>query len=281
LQDSSPPRGARTSRGPETLTAPGCSRPFTDATSYPGRVVRQPSDAQPVSVDTRHQAELLGMVAHEIRDPMTSCIGFAEMLLQKGDRMTEEERREALASIAKTGRRLVDLLEDLLEVARLESGSFPLVLRPFRLSDLVREVLEEHRPQLTDVDVTFDPGDDATVRADADRLHQVLANLLSNAVKFSPQSGPIRIAVRADDREAVLAVQDRGIGMHPEELPKLFERFARISQTGLPERIPGTGLGLYISKSIVDAHRGRIWAESEPGKGSTFFIALPLADTRR
>ena len=87
--------------------------------------------------------------------------------------------------------------------------------------------------------------------------------------------------MRSGQREAVLAVQDRGIGMEPDELPLLFGRFERISQPGLSERIPGTGLGLYISKSIVDAHRGRIWAESEPGRGSTFFVALPLADSGR
>jgi len=209
------------------------------------------------------QAEFLATVAHEIRDPMTSCIGFAEMLLRKGDLMTEEERREALETIAKTGRRLVNLLEDILEVSLLEGGVTPFVMRPVDLNEIVGEVLEE-RGARDETQVEFLPAEEQIVEADRDRIHQVVANLVSNAVK-------------GDHREAVLAVHDRGIGIAPEDLSKLFGRFSRIQQLGTAVRIPGTGLGLYISKSIVDAHHGRIWAESEPGEGSTFFVALPVS----
>ncbi|MFN2543009.1 MAG: sensor histidine kinase [Actinomycetota bacterium] len=225
----------------------------------------------------RVHAEFLATVAHEIRDPMTSCIGFAEMLIQKGDRMTEEEREEALRTIAKTGRRLIALLEDILEVASLEGGAPTYVLRPTDLNDLVRSVIEERRPQLEGIHVSFDPGEGAMVLADEARLRRVVGNLLSNAAKFSTNGEPVRIAVRSGGREVILAVQDRGIGIDPADVPLLFQRFARVSQPGMTERIPGTGLGLYISKTIVDAHRGRIWVESEPGQGSTFFVALPAA----
>jgi len=230
---------------------------------------------------TEHRhAEFLATVAHEIRDPMTSCIGFAEMLLRKGDLMTEEERQEALETIAKTGRRLVHLLEEILEVSRLEGGVTPFVMRPVDLNEIVREVLVE-RGARDEQPVEFQPAEEQIVEADRDRIHQVVANLVSNAVKFSPNGHPVRVAIRGDDREAVLAVQDRGIGIEPQDLPKLFGRFSRIQQLGAAERIPGTGLGLYISKSIVDAHRGRIWAESEPGEGSTFFVALPVSQQFR
>jgi signal transduction histidine kinase len=207
---------------------------------------------------------------------MTSCIGFAEMLLRKGDQMTEEERREALETISKTGRRLVHLIEDLLEISRLEGGAVPFVMQPIDLNDVVREVLEE-RGVRDETPVEFHPSEEQTVEVDRDRIHQVVANLVSNAVKFSPSREPVRVAVRGDGREAVLAVQDRGIGIAPEDVPKLFGRFVRIRQPGMAERIPGTGLGLYISKTIVDAHRGRIWVESDPGRGSTFFVALPVS----
>jgi signal transduction histidine kinase len=219
--------------------------------------------------------EFLATVAHEIRDPMTSCIGFAETLLRKGDEMTEEERREALETIAKTGRRLVQLLEDVLDVTRLEGGSVAYVMRPVDLNEVVADVLDEIKGRLPDADIGFDGGSEETiVEGDRDRLHQVVANLVSNAVKFSPGGDTVRIAVRADVDEVVLAVHDRGIGIAAEDVPKLFGRFARIPQAGAT-RIPGTGLGLFISKSIVDAHHGRIWVESEPGEGSTFFVALP------
>lgn len=217
------------------------------------------------------------MVAHEIRDPMTSCIGYAELLLQRHDDMSEDERNEALMTIAKTGRRLVDLLEDTLEVARLDAGSLPYVMRPVDVRDVVTAVLDEQRLSLSAVPMQLDMPDPAMVHGDPDRLHQVVANLLSNAVKFSGQGAPVRIATSAADHEVELVVRDEGIGVEPADIPLLFERFVRITQPGDQERIPGTGLGLYIARSIVEAHHGRIWAESQPGRGSAFHVALPAA----
>jgi signal transduction histidine kinase len=228
----------------------------------------------------RLEGEFLATVAHEIRDPMTSCIGFAEMLLRKGDRMSEDERREALETIAKTGRRLVHLLEDILEASRLDTGAAPFVMRPVDLNEIVQDVLAERHGREETV-IEFEPSEEHVVEADADRIHQVVANLVANAVKFTPNGNPVRVAVRGDERESLLAVQDRGIGIAAEDVPKLFGKFVRIPQRGLTERIPGTGLGLYISKAIVDAHRGRIWVESEPGRGSTFFVALPVTQRSR
>ena len=117
----------------------------------------------------------------------------------------------------------------------------------------------------------------AMVEGDPDRLHQVVANLVSNAVKFSAGRSPVRIATSAADREVELTVRDEGTGIAAEDLPKLFQRFVRIPQPGEQDRIPGTGLGLYISRTIVLAHHGRIWAESSPGHGSIFHVALPAA----
>ena len=130
---------------------------------------------------------------------------------------------------------------------------------------------------LDGIPVEFGSQGPALVQGDAARLHQVVANLVSNAVKFSRSEAPVRIRTSAADGEVVLAVRDEGIGINPEDMPLLFQRFVRITQPGEQERIPGTGLGLYISKTIVDAHHGRIWAESESGRGSTFHVALPAS----
>ena len=222
------------------------------------------------------QSELIATVAHEIRDPMTSAIGFAQMLLGKGDRMTEEERREALETIVKSGRRLVRLLDDLLDVTRLESRATPFVMQPVDLNEIVAEVLEEQRGRHAGLKVDFHPSDESLVEADRNRVHQVIANLISNAVKFSRDDAPIDITVRQTADEGVVAVRDRGIGIAPEDTTKLFGPFARVTRPGATEGVPGSGLGLYISKRIVDAHRGRIWVESEPDRGSTFFVALPV-----
>jgi signal transduction histidine kinase len=228
----------------------------------------------------RAHHEFLAMVAHEIRDPMTSCIGFAELLLQRHDDMTEDERNEALRTIAKTSRRLVDLLEDILEVARLDAGSLPYVMRPMDLRDVVRAVLDEQRLSLSGVRVELDEPEPAMVHGDPDRLHQVVANLVSNAVKFSGSGAPVSISTRTRGDEVELVVRDEGIGVEPTDMPRLFERFGRVVQPGEQERIPGTGLGLYIARSIVEAHHGRIWAESEPGRGSAFHVVLPATTTR-
>jgi signal transduction histidine kinase len=225
----------------------------------------------------RTHHEFLAMVAHELRDPMTSCIGFAEMLARKGDRMSEAERTEALEAIAKTGRRIVDLLEDILDVARLEGGSLPYVMQSTDLNDVVQGVLTEQQALARNGDIRFVPGAGAVVEADRDRLHQVVLNLLSNAVKFSPDGARVEITTHVEDGTAIVSVADQGIGIDPKDLPLLFGRFARITQPGVTERIPGTGLGLYISKSIVDAHRGELSVDSAPGRGSTFRVALPLA----
>jgi signal transduction histidine kinase len=225
----------------------------------------------------RAHHEFLAMVAHEIREPLTSCIGYAELLLQRHDDVTEGERNEALRTISKTGRRLVDLLEDILEVSRLDAGSLPYVMRPIDLRDVVGAVLEEQRLSLDGVPLELDMPGPAMVQGDPDRLHQVIANLVSNAVKFSGVGAPVRIATVIADGEVDLVVRDEGIGVEPADIPLLFKRFVRVTQPGDQERIPGTGLGLYIARSIVEAHRGRIWADSQPGRGSSFHVVLPAA----
>ena len=223
------------------------------------------------------QSELIATVAHEIRDPMASAIGFAQMLLTKGDRMTGEERREALEAIVKSGRRLVQLLDDILDVSRLESGATPLDVQPVDLNEIVTQVLEELRGRRAGLKVEFEPSDKTSVDADRDRMHQVIANLLSNALKFSEDDAPIAVTVSHQGDEGVVAVRDEGIGIAPQDVSKLFGPFARLTRPGSTDETPGSGLGLYISKRIVDAHQGRIWVDSEPGKGSTFFVALPLS----
>jgi signal transduction histidine kinase len=222
------------------------------------------------------ERELVAMVAHELRDPMTSTIGFAEMLLRRGDRMTEAERREALETIAKSGRRLVHILDELMDATRLESGAIPLVMQPVDMNEIVGAVIEEQKgtgPSNIEVERT----EDTACEADRDRVHQVIANLVSNAVKFSGSEALVRVSVRREAHEVVVAVQDRGIGIAPDDVPKLFGRFVRIPSSGGTDGVPGTGLGLYISKRIVDAHRGRIWVQAAPGKGSTFFVAFPVS----
>ena len=215
------------------------------------------------------------MVAHELREPLTASIGYSELLLNRYEELTKEQREEALRAISRTGRRLASLVEDMLDVSRMETGELTFVMESIDVNALVTEVLEEHGRIAQGVKIRSAPGELPLVKGDPNRLKQVLWNLFSNAVKFSPDKGTVTVATEKRDGEVVICVRDEGIGIPADEMALLFGKFVRISQPGMKQRIPGTGLGLYICKRIVEGHRGRIWAESEPGAGTTFFVAVP------
>src|SRR5437773_452080 len=201
---------------------PDCtSRVSSSPSSRSERTIASRASHERLASQEPAHHEFLAKVAHETRDPMTSCIGYAELLLQRHDDMSEEERDEALRTISKTGRRLVDLLEDILEVSRLEAGSLPYVMRPTDLRDVVAAVLEEQRLSLEGVPLELDMPKPAMVHGDPDRLHQVIANLVSNAVKFSGEGAPVRIATRTADGEIELVVRDEGIGVESADIPLL------------------------------------------------------------
>jgi signal transduction histidine kinase len=223
----------------------------------------------------RLKNEFVAMVAHELREPLTTSIGYAELLLNRYEELSTDEREDALRAISRTGRRMVSLVEDMLDVTRMETGELTFVMEPIDVNALITEVLEEHGRIAQGVKIRSAPGEIPLVKGDPDRLKQVLWNFFSNAVKFSPDKGTVTVATEKRGGEVVMCVRDEGIGIPADEMPLLFGKFVRISQPGVKQRIPGTGLGLYICKRIVEGHRGRIWAESEPGFGTTFFVALP------
>jgi signal transduction histidine kinase len=169
------------------------------------------------------------------------------------------------------------LLDDLLDIARIQSGTFSVVPSPNRLSDVVMPAIENILPQAEAKGQTLDvdlPPDLALVAVDAHRIRQVVSNLVRNAIKFTPQEGAIRVSARQQDRDILVSVADTGPGIPHEHLLKIFEWFWRVPGT----KKTGSGLGLFIAKGIVEAHGGHIWAESQFGNGSSFFFTLPLAD---
>jgi signal transduction histidine kinase len=223
----------------------------------------------------RLKDELVGVVSHELRTPLTTILGFTELLRTR--QWSEEERQELLEIMQQEGARLTELLNDLLELQRQESGRAPIVPQVVQVDQLCRQAAsaageDPLRPLRLRV-----PSDLPPVLADANRIHQVLSNLISNARKYSPDGGTVGIAARAVDGAVEIAVSDRGLGFPPEAQDQLFGKFYRVDS---PERrgITGTGLGLAICKRIVEEHGGRIWAASPgPGQGSTFAFTLPRA----
>jgi two-component system, OmpR family, phosphate regulon sensor histidine kinase PhoR len=218
--------------------------------------------------------EFVANVSHELRTPLSIIKGYVETLLddQPPDVATSQQ---FLETIQRHTRRLESLIDDLLSISELESQQARLSLAPVSLRAVAAAVLEEIRPRAGGKCISVEVPD-LRVRADADRLRQVLLNLLDNAIKYTQDGGQIRITARPVSGDAEVCVADNGPGIAPEHLARIFERFYRVDKARSRE-LGGTGLGLSIVKHIVQAHGGRVWAESELEKGSRFYFTLPQA----
>jgi two-component system sensor histidine kinase KdpD len=216
-------------------------------------------------------------VSHELRTPLGSIKGYATTLLTHGNKLKRDEQREFLEIIDSEADRLRELIENLLDMSRLEAGVLRIDREPTRLGGIVRDVTRKVQLSAPQHELIVDwPVADPLVQADPKRVYQVIQNLLTNAVKYSPDGGRIWLTGDVQQREVVLSIADEGLGMPPTELDKIFDRFHRVGGE-VSRRVGGTGLGLAICKGLIDAHRGRIWAESQgEGMGSVFRFTLPL-----
>jgi signal transduction histidine kinase len=222
----------------------------------------------------RVKDEFLSSVSHELRTPLTSISGYLELLLED---VEEPVSRGHLQVVSRNAERLLSLVNDLLFAARLGSGRLELDLEPVDLQALVRDSVEAARPRAETAQVRLVVSDASVppVSGERVRLEQLVDNLVSNAIKFTPAGGQVAIALGPANGAVRLEVSDTGIGIPEAERAQLFERFFR-SQAALEKQIQGTGLGLYISKAIVDAHGGRIAVRSNEGTGTTFVVELPV-----
>lgn len=218
----------------------------------------------------------IAFLAHEMRTPLTTIKGYATALLMQEVKFDAAAQREFLEQIDRECDTLIRLIEDLLESAMLDAGMLELELQPVQLPRLVKQVVDEVRQTTTKHHFVIEfPGEFPIVTADPLRLAQVVRNLLENAVKYSPQGGLIVAQGHVQPHQVVISIADQGIGISPEHLNRLFEKFFRVKSHAAQGTI-GSGLGLPIAASIVEAHGGKIWAESQPGQGSIFYVALPL-----
>jgi PAS domain S-box-containing protein len=218
------------------------------------------------------KSSLISTVSHELRTPLTMIQGFSELLLTR--EVDEKNSREALEKIVASAKRLGRLIEDLLSVSRIESGRLEVRLDSVDVAHVVEDVTAlfgRDRKVRIDLDNEL-----PSVMADGELLIRILTNLLSNAVKYSSAESPISVAARSTDSSVEVSVSDQGIGMAKEETERLFEKFFRADHPEV-RSAGGTGLGLYITKNLVEMQGGRIWADSEPGRGTTFRFTLPLA----
>lgn len=223
--------------------------------------------------------ELLGIAAHDLRSPLTVISGYAELMLNDGETidLRPEERRQALHAIQRVSEFMLHLLNDMLDLSVIESGRIKLHLAPVELAALLRDSLALHALAAKNkaIILLLDPDSDpVTVIADNLKLRQAVDNLVSNAIKYSPSHTAISVGAAVKHQAVWIVVQDQGPGIPPAEIDRIFQPFV----PGANRPTGGekcTGLGLAITRKMVAAHGGRVWAESAPGKGSTFTIELP------
>jgi signal transduction histidine kinase/DNA-binding response OmpR family regulator len=225
----------------------------------------------------RMKSEFVAVVSHEVRTPLTSIKGSLELLGDERFHVLPPPQKELLSICQANTERLINLINDILDFSKLESSKLSLQFESVDLGRLVPEAVDHIRNLAAMKGIAIDvhmEGSAGVIEADPMRIAQVITNLLGNAIKFSPENGKIEIWARGDDSEATVDIRDYGKGIAPRDLSRLFQRFAQLDSS-TTRKAGGTGLGLVISKGIVEQHGGKIWVESIAGKGSTFSFSLP------
>ena len=241
---------------------------------------------------SRAKSMFLANMSHELRTPLNAILGFGQLLLSDAAGSLNERQKRYVEHILESGRHLLDIINDILDLSRVEAGKVEMKVEPTSVKEVVREGLAmvQMKARNHNISLSMDVEDGLEVPADPRMLKQILFNLLSNAVKFTPDGGSVKVtAKRAKAEElpkrpeteglegewAVVSVSDTGIGIAPEDQDRIWREFEQVDNE-LSRRYEGTGLGLPLTKRLVELHGGRIWVESEPGKGSTFTFVLPL-----
>jgi signal transduction histidine kinase len=227
---------------------------------------------------SRHKSDFLATMSHELRTPLNAIIGFSEVLHEQMFGELNERQLAYVNDVLEAGRHLLSLINDVLDLAKIESGKMELALSQVELPELLRSTISMHSEQASRngiaLTLTAEPAE-IEVAADERRVRQIVFNLLSNAIKFTPADGRVDVSARLDDGQVEIAVADTGPGIPAEDQETIFEEF---EQAADGKKVEGTGLGLPLSRKLVELHRGHLWVESEPGRGSIFRFTLPVGD---
>jgi signal transduction histidine kinase len=226
---------------------------------------------------SRHKSEFLANMSHELRTPLNAIIGFSEVLVERLFGEINDKQAEYLRDILESGQHLLSLINDILDLSKIEAGRMELEPTDFDLPSAIENTLTLVRERAHRRGIALKRAIDnrlEMIRADERKVKQVLLNLLSNALKFTPEGGQIDVRATLRDRAAEISVTDTGVGIAPEEQEAVFEEFRQVGMAS--KKVEGTGLGLAISRKFIELHGGRIWVTSEVGSGSTFTFTLPL-----
>jgi len=222
----------------------------------------------------RLKTDFVATITHELKTPLTSLLGYAQIIRKRAGDLPAEQQDEFFNIMSRQGERILRLIEELLQASRIEAGAARLRREPLDLSTIVTDVRNGLSGLARSHHLDFEaPGGELGLFGDATAIEHVLTNLVENAIKYSPSETTIRLTVEEDPGEVQIKIADQGQGIEPEDLPFIFERFRQANTPGRTRS--SVGLGLYIVRSLVTAHGGRVWADSKVGQGTTFTIALP------
>ena len=219
----------------------------------------------------------ISMASHELKTPVTSLIGFAQVLQKRFQQRDDEQSLRFLSIMDGQLKKLTHLINDLLDISKMQTGQLTYNEECFDLGELVRETVHNLQAATQSHKILIEGEVHVQVSGDRDRIGQVLINLLTNAIKYSPQANKVMVSISKNASQAVVRVQDFGIGIAEAHQQRIFERFYQVGDP-VERTFPGLGIGLYIAGEIVKRHKGRIWVESKKGKGSIFIFTLPLHD---
>ena len=234
---------------------------------------------QELETASRHKSDFLATMSHELRTPLNAIIGFSEVLHEQMFGELNERQLAYVDDVLEAGKHLLSLINDVLDLAKIEAGGMELELSEVAIPEVLRSAVSMHSERASrggvELSLTTEP-EEITISADGRRVRQIVFNLVSNAVKFTPAEGRVDVSARLDDGQVEIAVADTGPGIAPEELETIFEEFKQATDG---KRAEGTGLGLPLSRKLVELHGGRLWVESAAGNGSTFRFTLPVGPT--
>lgn len=226
--------------------------------------------------DEIRKNDFIAMVSHELKTPLTSLKGYVQVLLRKLRDSGEEKLQSVMEKANTQVEKMTTMINGFLDLSRLESGKLGIHHQQFDIADLIREVEEEILARVSTHEILFEPVQSLMINADPDKISHVLHNLISNATKYSPQGSQITVKCSNDGENSIVMINDQGMGISEQDLEKVFDRYFRVEDSKL-STVAGFGIGLYICKEIITRHGGRIWVESELGKGSTFTFSIPIS----
>jgi signal transduction histidine kinase len=234
---------------------------------------------KPKSLEEQLKTDFVTLSSHQLRTPLSAIKWFTEILLQQKAGKLNKKQVDYLDEIHRSNERAIALVNDLLQVSRVEAGKLHLDLAKADLSSLLEEVIGANQLSLESNQLTYHfeiiRGPLPQVKIDKTKIKRVFQNLFSNAIKYSPRGGHIEIKLKRTENDVIFSVADLGLGIPIEQQERLFQKFFRGSNAAKIEP-DGTGLGLFIAKSLIEAHKGKIWFESTEGKGTTFYFSIPI-----